>query len=464
MIKNITAFFIIILSAYFISLTAGGCAQISTPSGGPKDTIAPILEKADPPNFTTNFSGNKIVLTFDEYINVENISENVLVSPLQKSNPIINFNFRTVTVRLRDTLLPNTTYSINFGNALKDLNENNPFQNFTYIFSTGNKIDSFSLSGKVLLAESGKADSTLIATLYRDLSDSAVRQKRPLYIAKVKGDGSFSFNNLSAGNFRLYALKDGDGGKTYNSKTEAFAFLDSTIQIAETNSPRTLYAYEEVKNVPLIPGGTRTLVEKRLRYTTSLAAQVQDITQPLEITFNNAIKNFDDKSILLLDTNALTVTNTSFIFDSTRKRLQIKTNWLEDYDYSLVMPKDAVEDSAGNKLFRTDTIRFTTSSAVNYGTVVLRFTNLDLSKNPVVQFVSAESVKFSFPLTGNEWSGKMFQPGEYELRILYDANKNGRWDPGNYAAKIQPEIAITLSKKLAVRANWDNELDVNLEP
>lgn len=461
MVKNIAGLFVVLLFAYIVSLTSSGCAQISQPTGGPKDTSAPVLEKAEPANFTTNFSGNKIVLTFDEYINVDNISENVLVSPLQKNNPSITFNFRTVTVRLRDTLLPNTTYSVNFGNALKDLNESNPFESFTYIFSTGNSIDSFSLTGKVLLAESGKTDSTLIATLYRDLSDSAVQLKRPLYIAKVKSDGYFIFNNLPRGSFRLYALKDGDGGKTYNSKTETFAFLDSAIQIGENNPSRILYAYAEAKSVGNIVV-TKTLAEKRLRYTTNLVAQTQDITQPLEIIFNNPIKNFEEKRIVLLDTNKLPVANTTFTWDSTRRKVRLNTIWLPDYDYSLVMPKDAIADSAGNNLFRTDTILFSTNKVEDYGNVLIRFKNLDLSKNPVIQFVSGEDVKLSYPLTGTEWSGKMIKPGEYELRVLYDANKNGRWDAGNYAQKLQPETATTLRQKLTVRANWDNELDVNL--
>jgi hypothetical protein len=462
MLKNILGFFFLCLSAYILMLTISGCAQISTPTGGPRDTIPPVLIRSEPANYSTGFTGNKIVLTFNEYINVENISENVLVSPLQKSNPIINFNFRTVTIKLRDTLLPNTTYSINFGKALKDLNEGNPFDNFNYIFSTGNNIDSFSLAGKVILAETGKTDSTLIATLYRDLSDSAVKQKRPLYIARVRSDGTFTFSNLPAGTFRLYALKDGDGGKTYNSKTEAFAFLDSNVQISQNNEPRTLYAFEEVKSTPGQPVA-KTIADKRLRYATSLVAQVQDITQPLEITFNNALKNFDDKRMVLLDTNANIIT-TTVAFDSTRKKIQLKAAWLPDHDYSLVLPKEAFEDSAGNKLLRSDTVQFSTNKAEDFGSVVLRFKNIDLSKNPVIQFVVGSDVKFSYPVTGSEWSGKMFLPGEYDLRILYDTNKNGRWDPGNYASRTQPERALTLRQKISVRANWDNEVDVTLEP
>ena len=462
MLKNFIGLLFISICAYSLTLVIGGCAQISQPSGGPKDTIAPVLINAAPANLATNFTGNKIVLTFDEYIEVSNISENVLISPLQKSNPIISFKFRAVTIKFRDTLLPNTTYTIDFGKALQDLNEGNPLQDFTYTFSTGDVIDSLSLNGKVLLAESGKTDSTLTATLYRDLSDTAVQKKRPLYTAKVKADGSFSFKNLPAGQFKLYALKDGDGGKTYNAKTETFAFLDSIIDIEENTTPRTLYAYQETKAVPPPVGGTRTPAEKRLRYTTSLEAQVQDVTRPLEIIFNNSIRTFDEKSIVLLDSNRVPVANRTFTPDSTQKIWSLSTSWLQDYDYALVIPKDAVSDSVGSNLFRTDTIRFNTSKAEDYGSIVLRFKNIDLNKNPVIQFVSAETVKFSFPVTGNEWSGKMFKPGEYELRILYDTDKNGRWDPGSYATKRQPEIAITIPQKITVRANWDNELDINL--
>jgi len=463
MVKKTALFICFLITGYVVIIFNNGCAQISSPAGGPRDTIAPVLIKANPLNLTLNFTGNKIVLTFNEYIDVQDIQQNVLVSPLQKNNPIINFNFRTVNVKLRDTLIPNTTYSIDFGNALKDLNEGNPFKDFVYTFSTGNTIDSLSFSGKVLLAESGKADSTLIAMLYRNAADTTVLNTRPNYIAKVKADGSFIFNNLPPDNFSVYALKDGDGGKTYNSKTEAFAFIDSSIVVSQNTSPVTLYAYEEIKssadnNKPVV----KTAPEKRLRYTASLAAGQQDLLMPLEISFNNSIKTFDSNKILLVDTNYQPVKNTVYNFDSTRKNLVIKATWQPEFNYKFIIDKDAIADSAGNVLLRSDTINFITKRIEDYGTILIRFKNLDLKQKPVIQFIEGTDVKYTYAITAVEWSDKMFAPGDYEIRILFDENNNGIWDPGNYLKKLQPEKAITLSERLTIRANWDNERDITL--
>lgn len=131
-------------------------------------------------------------------------------------------------------------------------------------------------------------------------------------------------------------------------------------------------------------------------------------------------------------------------------------------EYRLIMDTTAVSDSADNHIAKTDTIRFTTREQADYGNVVLRFSNIDLTKHPVLQFVQGEEIKKHYPLTVSEWSNKFVVPGEYEIRILYDDNQNGIWDPGDYSKKRQPEKAITLTQKLAVRANWDNERDIKL--
>ena len=222
----------IIVLAYCLSVSGTGCAQIGAPTGGPKDTIPPKLVRATPLLNSLNFRGNKITLTFDEYVDVQEVQNNVLVSPLPKTNPQVDYKLKTVTVKLRDSLLPNTTYSINFGNSIRDNNEGNPFSNFTYIFSTGDHIDSMIMTGKVVMAETGKADSTLTAMLYRNTVDSAVKKFRPDYMAKCNGQGRFTFTNLAPGTYKIYALKDGDGSKTYNAKTETFAFLDSAARTA----------------------------------------------------------------------------------------------------------------------------------------------------------------------------------------------------------------------------------------
>ena len=463
-VKSIVYSFIFIVTAYTISICNSGCAQIGAISGGTKDTIAPVLVSSSPQLLTTNISSNKITLTFDEYIaEMQDIQASVLVSPYPKIYPEITTKLKTVTVKLKDTLLANTTYAINFGSAIKDVNEGNPLKDFTYVFSTGNTIDSLSLSGKVIIAETGKVDSTLMVMLYRNANDSSVQQKRPTYIATVNGDGSFIFNNLPPGNFNVYALNDGDGGKTYNSKTEIFAFADSIITITENTTPVSLYAYAEEKKEKTQAAATvkaKTAAQKKLKYTTKAVSERQDIRYDLELEFSNELKKFDSTRIVLTDTNYIPITNT--IVKSDSNKIIIKNKWVEGADYRLIIFKDAVVDKIDSALAKTDTLRFKTKTATDYGNVVIRFSNIDFTKHPVLQFTQNDEVKESYPITGKEWRNKLFTPGEYEIRILYDNNNNGKWDPGDYTKKLQPEKVIAIPKKIAVKENWDNESEIIL--
>ena len=447
-----------------IIIGSNSCAQIGSISGGVRDSLPPKLLSADPKLLSTNFSGNKITFTFDEYVDeLQDIQANVLVSPYPKINPEFRSKLKTITVKIKDTLLANTTYSINFGNSIKDVNEGNILKDFTYVFSTGNVIDSLKLAGKVELAETGKPDSTLIVMLYRNANDSSVQQIKPNYIANVKGDGSFTFSNLPPGRYDIYALKDGDGGKTYNSKTELFAFNNTPVTVADSTAPINLFAYAEEKTSKLPATTTvkpKTAAQKKLRYTVAASGAKQNLKDSLTIEFNSPIKNFDSTKIILTDSNYIPVSAVSFLADS--NKLKLFTKWAEDFDYRLIIKKDAVTDKADSTITKTDTLRFKSKKESDYGNVVLRFNNIDFTKHLVLQFVQTDEVKASFALTAKEWRNRLFNPGEYEIRILYDDNNNGQWDPGNYSKKIQPEKVIVIPKKLSVRENWDNESDINL--
>ena len=445
---------------YIATIGNAGCGQVGMPTGGPKDSIPPRLVSASPALKSTNVSGNKITLTFNEYIDLKEPQTNVLISPLPKKQPSIDFKLKTVTVKLKDTLLPNTTYSINFGNAIVDNNESNPLKDFVYVFSTGNQIDSFMLSGKVIIAETGKYDSTLLAMLYRKADDSAVQKSKPDYVARLSSDGSFSFVNLPAGSFNIYALKDGDGGKTYNSKKEMFAFIDAPVTVSEKTEPVMLYA-SAIEKENINAKTTKTVLAKRLSYTLP-GGQSQDLLSPFEILFNNPLKKFEAEKFILRDSNYKPVPAATWTIDSSRTKVTVTTQWQEDMGYRIIVDTSAVIDSANLHLTKADTIRFTARQQSDYGNVVLRFSNLDLAKHPVLQLVQGEEVKKSYPLTTAEWSNKFVTPGEYEIRILFDDNSNGKWDPGDYSKKLQPEKAITLKDKLAIKANWDNERDIKL--
>lgn len=447
---------------YIIAISNAGCAQIGMPTGGPKDSIPPTLVSASPKLKSTNVTGNKITLNFNEYVEIREAQTNVLISPFPKKNPSVDYKLKTVTVKLKDTLLPNTTYSINFGNAIVDINEGNALKGFTYVFSTGNQIDSLTLNGKVTIAETGRSDSTLIVMLYRNADDSAVQKRKPDYIANLSGDGSFSFVNLPPGDFKLYALKDGDGGKTYNSKKEMFAFTDTVVTVSENTEAVILYAYALEKESPKTATTKSTAKNKKLAYTIAPGSINQDLLNPFEINFNSPLKDFDPAKLILRDTNYNPIQAAAWSIDSNRTKIILTTKWQESMQYRLIMDTTAVSDSSDNHLAKLDTIRFVTKELADYGNVVLRFSNIDLAKHPVLQFVQGEEIKNSYPLTSMEWRNKFINPGEYDIRILFDDNNNGKWDPGDYSKKLQPEKALALSQKLSVRANWDNERDIKL--
>jgi hypothetical protein len=454
----------VVLAFVAMSLFTGGCAQIGLPTGGPKDTLAPKLVKANPENGSRNVKTNKITLEFNEYIDVQDLQQNLIVSPLQIKNPTITSNPRSVTIKFRDTLLENTTYTVNFGDAIKDANEGNVYKNLSYTFSTGNTLDSLSITGKVIMAESGGVDSTLMVMLYRNAVDTTVAKKKPNYIAKLQGDGSFEFNNLPNATFKIYALKDGDGGKTYNSKSEAFAFSNTDI-IPTSASDVTLYAYIEEKEKPIAPSTTapttRNGLDKKLKATTTLQG-AHDLFEPIEISFNNALKFIDSTKIYITDTSFRKIKGVKFSKDSTTKKILLDYKWQADAALILIIDSASVKDSAGLRLVKNDTIRFNTKRLEDYGKLTLRFNDLDLKKNPVLQFLSNDVLKYSYPITSKEWSSAMFSPGEYGIRILYDTDKNGVWTPGNYTKKLQPETSVTLPQKLNVKADWENERDINL--
>jgi len=168
----------VVILALFLSATIfSSCGQQIAPSGGPKDTIPPAFIGSLPPNGTVNFKGNRIVLAFNEFIALDNPFEKMIYSPIPKKNPETNGRLKEITVNIRDTLEKNTTYFIDFRNSIKDINENNLLQKFSFVFSTGPYIDSARLTGNVFIAETGKPDSTLIVNPGNTIS---LHSKKPM--------------------------------------------------------------------------------------------------------------------------------------------------------------------------------------------------------------------------------------------------------------------------------------------
>jgi len=445
---------------YCIIMQCTSCANIIPPAGGPRDSLPPVLVKAMPEVMSKHITATKITLTFNEYVQLQDIGQNLISYPNPKIMPIVEGKLKNVTIKIRDTLQPNTTYVFELGNAIRDINENNAINKFTYVFSTGDHIDSLTLSGKVILAETGKADSTMIAVLHRKRYDSAVSKERPDYYTKINGNGYFNFRFLPKDTFDIYALKDENGTKKYISPKQLFAFTDKPVIAGEADSIM-LYAYAAEKDAPKSTTTTpKATAKDSLRYNTNLENEQQDLLGNLEINFNKKIAHFDSTKIFLADTFVQHVAHTTLQLDSTQLILSLHYNWQAATKYKLIINKDAVKDSTANTLTKNDTLLFATKKIEEYGSVKLRFNNTLTDSSLVLLLVQNDKIIETSPINNIIWYRKLFKPGEYEIRILHDKNKNGKWDTGNFKKRIQPEIIESLSQKLTVRSNWDNELDI----
>jgi hypothetical protein len=426
-----------------------------------------------PKDSTLHFTGKKIVLNFNEYVQVEDLQKNLLVNPTPKVNPTVEAKLRTVTITVRDTLKDNTTYVMDFGNAIQDINEGNPLKNYKYMFSTGSYLDSLRLSGRVVVAETGKPDSTLIVMLHTNLDDSAVAKEPPRYVARVDSTGRFQFGNLAPGTFAIYALKDEGGQRRYLSKDQLFAFSDSTVTSQSERNDIELFAYEaedtaakpnaaaeEAAGKQKKPSG---LEEKYFKLQTNASGGTIGLMSPLEFTFPEPLRTFDSTKVVLTDTAFKPITNYYYKRDTSNKKVSLIYTWPESTQFNVILDSTFAEDTLGRHIIRTDTLSFETKSTKEYGLLDLRFRNLRLELNPILLFVQGDEVKYTHVFTSNRVRIPLFEPGEYDLRIVYDANKNGVWDTGHFFDKhVQPEKVQSIPRRLNVRANWDTEVDIEL--
>ena len=234
------------------------CANMVTPTGGPKDVTPPKVVEATPVNQNTMFDGKKIEITFDEYVTLENASQNVLFSPPLTTKPDIKLSNKTVVIKFKEDLSPNTTYTVNFGNAIKDLHEGNLFKDYIYSFSTGAVLDTLTLEGKILDAESKKAVENMLVGLYDAANDSLFdlpTRRVPDFVAKTEKDGGFRFHGLPDKTFLVFGLEDVNANMYYDMPNEKVAFLDTLVP--SQSKDLVLYAFTENDT-------TQMLLEKKL--------------------------------------------------------------------------------------------------------------------------------------------------------------------------------------------------------
>ena len=243
-----------------------GCAKRGTITGGTKDTLAPVLKASFPKNFSTGFDKDEIKLVFDEYVKLKDVRKQLIVSPPMENAPEVlpQTASKTLTIKLKDTLLPNTTYSFNFGQSIQDNNEGNSYPQFKYVFSTGNYIDSLKLRGVIKDARERQPDNFVSVMLYEvgeKFNDSVVYNQNPRYVTNTLDSlTTFSLENLKAGKYMLVAIKDVNANYRFDPKTDKIGFQREFLTIP-TDTLYEIELFKEVQNFkaikPTIASGNR---------------------------------------------------------------------------------------------------------------------------------------------------------------------------------------------------------------
>ncbi len=210
------------------------CANPVMPSGGPRDVDPPYIVEEDPPRFSTAFKKDRIELVFNEFVEMKDATNQILFSPPLSEPPEYRKHGKSVIIKFQDTLAPNTTYNIFFGNAIVDLTEGNPLTNYRYVFSTGDHIDSLMIRGNILNAFNLLPEEDIFVMLYMDNNDSLPFDSlpyyvKPYYLSRTNANGDYSIENLQDKNYKIFALSDVNSNLVYDLPNESIAFLDSLV-------------------------------------------------------------------------------------------------------------------------------------------------------------------------------------------------------------------------------------------
>jgi hypothetical protein len=461
-----------------------GCANITAPTGGKKDTIPPKLLSVDPPDSLLNTRVSKIVLTFNKYITVTDASKEVELSPILSIPPGVKGLYKKVTIKIADTLLEdNTTYRLTFGNAIKDIHEGNIFAKYVYTFSTGPYFDSLTLHGTVINAATGLADTGgIYVVLYsaKD-NDSAVVRHKPKYVVKADAKGKFEFKGLPKRSFRIYALKDPNGNLIYDGPGEMIAYNEFPVTPGDTlQSPIRLRMFAEIidtsakkktdtsARLPAFKkakqGNVKNTYSSNLD-TTNINKRSFDLNSAIKITFTKMPVFNRAKIRLSYDTagadvpvpvalymDSLHTTELHIVMqeDSLYPKHLHSDNlsWKENTVYTLRLSKGFAKDTSGEEFLPARFV-FRTLDDDNYGKITVHLPSKYYSDIPSAPPTRRNDTIPDYVLVVSTEKDTIYQqkvtdtlvtlarliPGKYSFRIIVDKNKNGKWDTGDLFGK-----------------------------
>lgn len=459
-----------------------GCANITAPTGGRKDTTPPKMVSIDPHDSLLNTRVSRIEMHFDEYITVSDVSKEVQLSPILAIQPTVTGHNKTVIVKIVDSLLePNTTYRLSLGSAVKDLHEGNAFKPYTYTFSTGSYFDSLQFSGNVLNAETGLADTgTYTVMLYNATeNDSAVVRKKPRYITRTDRSGDFTFKGLPGRSFRLYAVKDYNSNLLYDGpgSGEPVAFSNLFVNPSDTSAKTVkIRAFLEAPDSTTQKGidSTSKLKVKKpaikspqndvLSYSVALdTANVEqrtfDLNSVITIAFTKKPVLNTDKITLTYDSLGKTISPAfNLTLDSTTHNLIIRSDWRENMVYKLRLVKGFAKDTSGTEVVPSR-YTFRTKEDGDYGKINLHLPSKYRGQQYLLRVMADNDSIYQKPVTDTMVFLKRLKPAKYTFRIIADQNRNGKWDGGDLLGKKQPEDVFPYQEPVNIRQGWENTID-----
>lgn len=361
--KNNIIFSICII-LFWMVLIVSGCASMQSPTGGPKDTIPPSVIEENPKNLTKNFTAQKVEIEFSEFVKLTNEYTEISISPAMDIPPEFRSKKENLEIEFKQQLEANTTYSINFGKAIADVNESNILKNYSYVFSTGNEIDSLSISGRVINSLTKEKLKEVTVFVLPINQDTLFGKKKASVFNITDTAGTFKLSNLRENTYRLYALLEQGGDRIYNSENEEIGFLSNPLQLTKDTSGIILQVFKEYPN-------TFTIKDRRIEGDGRIS-----------LTFNKPVT---EPSITIIEPANLDQSKT--VEFSLRR--DSATIWLPELNFDTI---DVAVNSAGKAL---DTVTLRRSKRDTYVKSLVASDNLTGSK---IRPGSELILKFTSPI------------------------------------------------------------------
>lgn len=366
------------LGIMVVALCIYACANRGYPEGGPKDETPPQVVEEVPLSYTTNFKAKRVNIYFDEFVQLNDINNKFIFSPPVKKDPKVSLKGKYVQVAIPDSLRENTTYSLDFADAIVDNNESNPLGFYRYVFSTGERIDTLELGGTVVNAESYEPVLGVLVALYEKSGDSIPLKELPDYIARTDSSGNFRLTNLREGHYRVMAIEDANRDKMYTPESEMFAWMDTTVFPVVEPATRvdTFHVIEKIVEADTILrdsivrtdylayGPSNLYLRLFLEKLTQLYLVEDDRKEREQLNFIFSIPGENGLEVTLWDTLATEPLPQDWYFKEHSAGNDTLTLWIKD---STVYKKDTLNvilsymrsDSTGQWERYSDTARYT---------------------------------------------------------------------------------------------------------